>query len=75
MSFEAIEVRAVVQITLRLVELGGARVIIYVLLLVWCHYDSVSIIGITVFHVHFDDLHEAGTLVHLSELLLKFVED
>ena len=75
MPFEAIEVRTVVEIALRLVELRGARVIVYVLLLVWCHYDPVAIVGVTVFHVHFDDLHEAGTLIHLSELLLKFVED
>ena len=75
MPLETIEVRAVVEISLRLVKLRGARVITYVLLLMWRHYDSVSIIARTFFLLHLDQLHYSWTLVYLSELFLEFVKD
>ena len=75
MPLETIEVRAVVEITLRLIKLRGARVITYVLLLMWCHYDSIAIIARTIFLFHLDQLHNSRTLINLSELLLEFVKD
>ena len=75
MSLETIEVRAVVEISLRLIKLRGARVITYVLLLMWCHYDSISIIIWTIFLFHLDQLHNSWTLINLSELILEFVKD
>ena len=58
-----------------MVKLGGARVITYVLLLMWRHYDSISIVARTVFHIHFDELHNPRTFVDFSKLLLEFIED
>ena len=75
MPLETIEVRAVVEISLRLIKLRGARVITYVLLLMWCHYDSIAIIARTIFLFHLDQLHNSRTLINFSKLFLEFVKD
>ena len=63
-----------VQVTLGLVELGWPTIIDYVLLLIWCHDQSIPI-GVVGATIHLDDLHEARSSMLLSELLLELVED
>ena len=39
------------------------------------HYDSISIVCVTILHIHFDKLHNSRTLIYLTKLLLEFIED
>ena len=39
------------------------------------HYDSISIVCVTIFYIHFDKLHNSRTLIYLTKLLLEFIED
>ena len=77
MPLETIVVRAIIQVTLRLIKLRGpglhrSRHIMQTLM-IRSHYQAVSIV-LRYLTVKSDDLHEAGALVDLTKLTLKLVE-
>ena len=74
MPFESIVVRTIVQITFRLIKLGRSRIVYYIMLLCWSHYQTIPIV-LSMSTVNLNKFHETLALISISEILLELVKD